>query len=249
MEKRRIHLLDEIRGFAVACMVFHHTLLSIAEIFCSQLFMDAFNFLCVFQPIFWFLFFGISGVSSRLAENNLKRGAKLFGIALVITALTFAYFNGRGTIVFGVLHFLAVAMMIYHFIKPLFSKINPIVGIVACAVIFALTYEIYRGYIGIFELVLFRLPRGLYSTKFLFWLGFPWAGFVSADYFPLIPFIFLFFIGCFLGGYVKNGRLPEFAYNKHSSFLRFMGRNALIIYIFHQPIIYAICYAVRWAFF
>lgn len=248
MEKRRIHLIDEIRGFAVLCMVFHHMLLSIADIFCSQFFMDAFNFLCVFQPLFWLLFFGISGVSSRLSGNNLKRGARLFGIALVVTAVTFAYFNGRATVVFGVLHFLAIAMIIFHFIKPLIKKINPIVGAVACFLLFAFTYKIYDGYVGIFELVKIELPRALYSTKYFFWLGFPRLNFASADYFPLLPYIFLFFIGAFLGDYVEKGKLPELAYKEHCSFLRFMGKNALIIYIAHQPIIYVICYLVRWIF-
>lgn len=249
MEKRRIHLLDELRGFAVVCMVFHHALLSIADIFRSQFFMDAFNFLCYFQPLIWLVFFGISGISSRLSENNLKRGAKLFGIALVITAVTFAYFNGRATIAFGALHFLAVSMMIYHFVKPLIKKINPIAGIVVCFVLFAFTYEIFYGYVGVFNLVKIELPRVLYKAEFLFWLGFPSVNFFSADYFPLIPYIFLFFIGAFFGAYVEKGKLPKFAYEKHSSFLRFMGKNALIIYILHQPIIYAICYLVRLIFY
>lgn len=249
MEEKRIHLMDELRGFAVLCMVFHHTLLSIGDIFRSQFFINAFNSLHVLQPVFWLLFFGISGISSRLSKNNLKRGLILFGIALVTTAVTYAFFNGRSTIVFGVLHFLALSMIIFHFIKPLFNKINPIVGSVVSFLLFAFTYEIYKGYIGIFSFVQYRLPRALYSSKYLFWLGFPKLGFMSADYFPLIPFIFLFFIGCFLGKYVKEGRLPNFAYKKHCGFLGFMGRHALIIYLAHQPIIYAVCYLVKWIFF
>ncbi len=242
----RIHLFDEIRGFAVLCMIFHHALLTIAEVFWSQLFMDAFNFLCIFQPIVWFMFFGGAGVSSRLSRNNLKRGLRLLGIALVITAFTFAYFNGRATIKFGALHFLSVAMIIYHFISPVFKKINAKVGIAVCAVLFIFTYGIYNGYVGIFDFVKIRLPYELYSTKFLFWLGFPQRVFMSADYFPLIPYIFLFFIGCFLGGYVVAGRLPKRAYESKFPFLSFFGKNALIMYIIHQPIIYALCYFIRW---
>ncbi len=243
-ENKRIHLLDEIRGFAVVCMVFHHLLLSIAVIFISQFFMDTFNFLSVFQPIFWFLFFAVSGVSSRLSKNNLKRGAQLFGIALVITAFTFAYSNGTGTIVFGVLHFLSISMIIFHFIKPLLLRINPIVGAVVCFLLFAFTYGIFNGYVGFFNLVRIPLPSALYRTKLLFWLGFPSNDFVSADYFSLLPFIFLFFIGCFLGEYVEKGKIPQFAYKKHSAFLSFCGRKALLIYILHQPIIYLLCYVV-----
>ena len=249
MEEKRIHLMDELRGLAVLCMVFHHALLSIGDIFRSQFFINAFNSLHILQPIFWLLFFGISGVSSRLSKNNLKRGLILFGIALVTTAVTYAFFNGRSTIVFGVLHFLSLAIIIFHFIKPLFNKINPIVGSVVSLALFAFTYEIYKGYVGIFDFVQYRLPRALYSSKYLFWLGFPKLGFRSADYFPLIPFIFLFFIGCFLGKYVKDGKLPKFAYKKRCGFLSFMGRRALIIYLAHQPIIYAVCYLVKWIFF
>ena len=244
----RIHLLDELRGFAVLCMIFHHTLLTIADVFCSQFFMNAFDFLCYFQPVFWFLFFGGAGVSSRLSRNNLKRGGKLFGIALVITAVTFAYFNGRSTIAFGALHFLSVAMIIFHFIQPIFDKINAKWGIAVCAVLFVFTYEIFWGYVGIFDFVKIYLPRALYSTRFLFWLGFPRLSFASADYFPLIPYIFLFFIGCFIGGYVKAGKVPPCVYESRFPFLSFWGRNALVAYVGHQPIIYALCYLVRWIF-
>ena len=245
-KRKRIYLLDEIRGFAVICMVFHHTLLSIGEIFSSQTFLGLFNTLCIFQPLFWFFFFGASGISSRLSRNNLSRGLKLLGIALVVTVVTWAYFNGTYTIVFGVLHFLSLAMIIFHFIKPLFERLNPIVGIVICFLLFAFTYHLSSGYVGIFDMVKIYLPRELYGTHFLFWLGFPSADFVSADYFPLLPHIFLFFIGGFLGTYVVRGRVPKFAYKKHSGFLCFFGKHALIVYIAHQPIIYAVCYLVKW---
>lgn len=50
---------------------------------------------------------------------------------------------------------------------------------------------------------LFELPRQLYSVPFLFPLGLPGPGFYSADYFPLIPWIFLFWTGLFLWRFLR----------------------------------------------
>ena len=71
----RIYLLDELRGFAILCMVVHHAFLDVGDVL--QLFWGyrVFDALCTVQPIFWGLFILISGICSRLSRNPIRRGA------------------------------------------------------------------------------------------------------------------------------------------------------------------------------
>ena len=83
---------------------------------------------------------------------------------------------------------------------------------------------------------LLALPEGLYRNLFTAWLGFPAEGFVSSDYFGLLPWIFLFWTGLFLyrlhPGDAKTGlRIPG---------ITAMGRHSLLVYLLHQPIIYGV---------
>ena len=81
------------------------------------------------------------------------------------------------------------------------------------------------------------LPKGLYADLFTAWLGFPFPGFVSSDYFPLLPWIFLFWSGYFLYRLrpeEPHRELPRVAV------LTWMGRHSLLIYLLHQPVVYGV---------
>ncbi|MFQ7392705.1 MAG: heparan-alpha-glucosaminide N-acetyltransferase domain-containing protein [Collinsella aerofaciens] len=41
------------------------------------------------------------------------------------------------------------------------------------------------------------IPKTIYPVPYLAWLGFPSPGFVSGDYYPIIPFIFMYLAGYF----------------------------------------------------
>ena len=90
------------------------------------------------------------------------------------------------------------------------------------------------------------MPYNLYFSKYLAVIGLPGPGFRSADYFPLLPWFFLFLFGCFIGKWFKERKIPDFMMNKHSAFLSKIGSNTLAIYIVHQPIIYGVLYAFFW---
>ena len=73
-----------------------------------------------------------------------------------------------------------------------------------------------------------------------------WAfTFFSSDYFPLLPWVFVFFFGVFLGRLAKEGKFPRFFAASHIPFFAFTGRHALLIYILHQPVILGISYGVQ----
>ncbi len=75
-------------------------------------------------------------------------------------------------------------------------------------------------------------------------LGFYKEGFFSADYFPLLPWAFMFLFGAFLGGYAKAGAFPQTLYKSRSKLLQKIGKNSLWVYLLHQPILYVIMYAI-----
>ena len=120
---------------------------------------------------------------------------------------------------------------------PLIKKINYKAGAIVSAVLFLFFYGIDGGSI-FFGLI--DLPSSLMQNNLFAPLGLHKAVFYSADYFPLIPWIFMFFTGAFLGKPVSEGKLPDAAYKKRSRFLSIVGRNSLWVYLAHQPVIYGI---------
>lgn len=111
-----------------------------------------------------------------------------------------------------------------------------VASIAACGALFAFTANVWDGYLGFFSIPLIPLPDVLYETNWLCWLGVYSPTFQSADYFPLLPWIFVFFGGVFLGRYARAGKFPKWTYRRHVPFLSFFGRHALVLYVVHQPV-------------
>lgn len=76
----------------------------------------------------------------------------------------------------------------------------------------------------------------------------PW--FISGDYYPIIPFIFMYLAGYF-AAHIAQGidkTVPSWAYANPLPALASLGRHALPFYLLHQPIILGILelvYSVR----
>lgn len=238
---KRIYLLDELRGFAILCMVVHHAFLDVGDVLGLAWGYQVFDALCVVQPLFWAVFIIISGVCSRLSHNPLRRGIIVFGCGLAVTLVTavlMPLFGMEGAqIYFGILSCLGSCMILTGLLMPLIQKVNPIAGMVFCAVLFFSTYHVSDGSI-LFGLV--HLPDTWYQNDWLAPFGFYSSTFFSADYFALIPWLFLFLFGAFAGYYAKSGRLPAGCYKKHSAFLCLAGHNSLWIYLGHQVVLYAV---------
>ncbi len=244
--RRRIVLLDDIRGFAVLCMVFYHAFFLWAEVFDLSSGVTLLETFEPLEPFFAGVFIVISGISCRLSRNNALRGVKLLGVALAltgITALLLPRLGFKGTeIYFGILHLLSISMLVFSLLRPLLNKIRQEWGMLICLILYALTVGIGEGFVGIKGILSFPLPQSLYELSWLFPLGIPNAAFRSADYFPLIPNLFLFLAGTYLGIYVKLGRTPKWAYKGRVVALGWLGRNALLVYITHVPVIFALTY-------
>ena len=162
------------------------------------------------------LFVGISGVSYFLAHRleydftkTSGRTKRLIFWAFVITIITYI-FEPSAYVRFGVLHLLALASIVAF---P-----------VACKPEFAL---------GI-GLILLIIP--LSSNSNLVWLGLRETGFLAVDYFPLNPWLGIFFIGLALASRIYPEGKPLTEIQWPEKWLWF-GRNTLTIYVIHQPIL------------
>ena len=244
--KNRIHLLDEIRGLAVFCMVFYHAFYITGAAFGISGATELFNFFLPVQPIFAGIFIFISGISCTLSESNPKRGLILLAIALGMTFVTAFVMPKMGfvdcEIYFGILHFLSVSILIYSLISKKLSGVSVFAGILVCAVLYAFTSKIGEGVLSYGNLFAFALPEKLYETNFLVPLGIYNSDFFSADYFPIFPDIFIFLAGVFAGKHFLSKGYPDWSFENKIPFLAFLGRNALLIYIAHMPVIFGVVY-------
>lgn len=237
--KNRVGLLDELRGFAIICMVVYHLMYNLKFIFGVDIPIFFDDWFYVVRSIYAGMFIFISGIVCNYSRSNLKRGAQCFFIGMVFTFVT-AYVMPSAPDMFGILHCLGICMMIVGLSEKLLQNIPSFVGIIICVLLFLLTYNFQIGYAGIGELFKFKMPSFLYSTNVLFPLGFPGKDFGSLDYFPLCPWLFLFISGSFFGVYVKKGLMPQFVYKTHFRFFAAAGRYSLWIYVLHQVIIYPV---------
>lgn len=246
---KRVYLLDELRGFAIICMVIHHTFYDIGFVLGYEWGYNIFNFLCLFQPVFWAIFIVTSGICSRLSRNTIKRGGIVLAAGLIVSFVTAVIMPLMGIegaeIYFGILSCLGCCMIISGLLSPLIKKMNAKIGMLAMLILFFAVYNISSGKI-FFGLI--KLPDILYSTNYLAPLGFYTKGFFSADYFPLIPWLFMFLFGAFLGKYAVNGALPKSFYKSRIQFLQKIGKSSLWIYLLHQPVLYVIMYIISFIF-
>jgi len=226
-KKQRIELMDAMRGFAVLLMVVHHFLYDLAA-FCGAPWWvfnnPLFNFL---HYIFAGLFILLSGISSNFSRSNGKRGLKALACAAVITIVT--VFMGMD-IWFGVLHLLSVCMILYSLTRPLWEKLPAWVVPVLSVVGVAATAHMVNG-----------IPT---ENPYLWMLGWTTETFFSTDYFPMLPWSFVFLFGTWAGKYVKAGKLPAWFYTARAPRLAAVGRHSLEIYILHQPVLYGITMAI-----
>ena len=98
-------------------------------------------------------------------------------------------------------------------------------------------------------MVIIDLPRELYNGWISTYLGFPQPGFWSTDYFSILPWFFMYAIGYFTYSVVfhgKDGKGKKLVKNVMEKSicppLGWVGRNSLIIYMLHQPVVYGTLY-------
>lgn len=241
-EKVRIHWIDNVRAVAFINMILYHLMFDLVYIFGVDVAWYRGTPGYIWQQAICMTLIFVSGMSSNFSKNNLKRGLIIFGCGMLMTVGTWIFMPTQ-FIVFGILHFLGIARIIFAFTEKQIGRLNKIAGFVIFLVLFALTKRMPSGYLGIWDKALWELPDALYQSKLLFAVGLPHATFRSGDYFPVIPWIFLYLAGYFFFGILKERGLEGRQF-KPVKALSFIGKHTLLIYVLHQPVIYGVLTAL-----
>ena len=237
-EKRRVQMLDDLRGACILLMIVQHTLYLMQQFHFFQ--DNAFAEFCAYflqTPLYqalWLMvvsvFFLIAGIVSHYSHSNLKRCIPVLVVAAGVTAVTYLMLPEE-FIKFGVLHCMGACMLLYGLAER-FCRALLRVPFWAWLVLFVL----YLTATHMFST--YPQTNNMVFRALLVLVGFPPAGFLSADYFPLFPWVFLFFAGAGLGRFVKAGKFPGWFYTAKCPPLACVGRHPLVIYAAHQPVVY-----------
>ena len=95
----------------------------------------------------------------------------------------------------------------------------------------------------VFGAKLIELPKELYCFMPLALLGLPDKSFYSSDYFPLLPWLFLYVCGFFAWRALEKLDLTRL-FKRGVPILDFCGKYSLPIYMLHQPLLMGICFLI-----
>ncbi|MDF0589748.1 heparan-alpha-glucosaminide N-acetyltransferase [Candidatus Methanocrinis natronophilus] len=225
--------LDLLRGVAVAMMILYHALYDL-DYFSGPDILDVRSgiwpsFALATASIFLLLVgvsLSISSARTRISgwdflRRSIRRGAIIFSWGVAITFTTFLLLE-EGYVLFGILHLIGatIVLSIPFIRRPLLALLLGLAAISA----------------GIF------LRQFSFETPWLLWLGFVPLGYYSVDYFPLLPWSGVVLVGIFLGGRLyphgKRGfQIPDLSSRTPAREISFLGRNSLLIYFLHQPLL------------
>ena len=249
-DRRRLHLIDEYRGFWIVNMIVYHGIWDLVYIFGYQWKWFQSDLAFVWQQWGCWSFIFISGFCWQMSRHNIKRGLQVSFAGLVITVVTLV-FTPEVRVIFGVLTLLGASMILMILCDKLFQICKrsvpcfSLIGAIASFVLFLFFYPVNDGYLGFVGMEMIKLPRALYSNLFTTYLGFTEPGFWSTDYFSMLPWFFMYLVGYFTYSFCMKPRCQQkpmlrILSKSICSPLGWVGRNSLIIYMLHQPVIYGI---------
>ncbi|MDR1693007.1 MAG: DUF1624 domain-containing protein [Oscillospiraceae bacterium] len=224
---RRIQFLDALRGFSIILVVAYHLgydLVWRGFIPEGALYNPV---LGVLQNIFSGLFILLAGISSRFSRNNLKRGLILLACAAAVTLVSFLV--------------LPDPELSWQAVTGAYEPAED--EVLAAPVLFGILHLLASCVLlyALLEKLRVAAPFVLLAAFLLPFFGvteFPVIR--TADYFPIVPWGFLFFLGVWLGGPIRDGAFPKRFYTAQIPVFPAIGRHTLLIYLLHQPVLYGV---------
>jgi uncharacterized membrane protein len=256
LKSNRAFELDLLRGFAIFMMILHHFAYDLRFIFEYKVFgfisSECDWFWAFPQPFFIFVFIVISGICCQFSRNNFKRALKLGLVAIAFSAVTITadhFFHLECSVYFNVLHVLTVSTLLFAVFDHFEQKKTG-------------GRESRGGDMTLFSIVIifFWLLQAIrfYHDK----IKCGWVSILGIDPHPdyalaigdemgLIPWVGVFFLGVLIGRHVYKSKETLFpntpkAVHAVSRPFEWIGRNSLLVYILHQPVILGILYLLQY---
>ena len=241
---KRYTVIDIWRGLAVLAMILYHTLWDLVYVYGVEVgnWGDRPVGRVIFQACIRWSFLLLSGFCFQMGRHQLKRGLTILGGGVIITLVTMVVM-GDYAIHFGVLTFIGCAMVLMIPLHKLFKHVPGWLGFALSLVLFLMTEHLSVGYLGM-DWCKYYLPFAWYANYFTAWVGLPSISFYSSDYVPMIPWLFVYFMGYFAYSSFKKWNWLKILSCVRCKPLEWVGRNALIIYMLHQPIVYGALYLI-----
>ncbi|MBQ7841063.1 MAG: DUF1624 domain-containing protein [Lachnospiraceae bacterium] len=237
--KKRYAVLDLLRGLTLVSMIFYHGMWDLVYMagVSAPWYQTGAGYIWQ-QSICW-TFILLSGFCQPFGKRKLKRALLVSGGGLLVTGVTLIFMPSN-RVVFGVLTLIGFCMLFWAVLEKQLLRIPPFRGLIGSMCLFGVTRNVNSGWLGFEGLNLQKLPDSLYCNLFTAWLGFPASGFYSTDYFSVFPWIFLYGAGFYLHLLLKKNGGSAFGplEKRHLPWIEWLGRNSLLIYLLHQPILY-----------
>lgn len=234
-----IVLINQLRGIAFIFMCIYHVFVFLKIIknndYLNNYFIDTIglisrNIFILLVGVSLYLSYAKSKNFNIYQKKQLERSIKIYFIAIIITLFTY-YTIYDYYIVFGVLHFISIAILLLH---PFINNF-----IVLCIILFICLYlqfnkfTIYSQY-SFINYIYSIIGLNIYKN--------------TMDAFSLIKWVPNIIIGIFIGYIIINAiknnkkKYKKFKNNENllTYYLSLIGKNTLILYLIHFPIIYFI---------
>ena len=224
-KRERILVFDTIRGATICSMVAFHLCYDLAYL--SGIDMPWFTgtvFQVVWRSSISWTFLFIAGWMTSFSRNNTKRAA-VYGIAALLVFVSTSLASVDTAVNFGIMFCMAASTLVYTALERWLCLFDARVFGVAFIALFLLTLGVCRQ---------------TYPFQGFAWLGFPYPGFSSGDYYPIIPYTFLYLAGASWARRFDQSHpagYPEWLKRDWCPPLSVIGRASLAIYLIHQPLI------------
>jgi len=235
----RIRLLDFLRAIAVIAMIFYHFVYDLGDFGYINLITVVNGYWKLFAQSIGCSFLFVSGLSFWVMASSginwpkyLKRLAILIAAAIIISLATYQI-NSNTFIFFGILHLLAACSLFSIIIYKL-----PIIVLIALGAGIVVLPDFYHTS-SYYNAVLFE-------SKFLSWSGLYAGKTGSVDFYAFMPWsaAFIFGLAC-SKVFIKPKRassLSPLSFKEEKigpiiSSILWIGRNSLLIYLIHQPLL------------
>lgn len=265
---KRIFEIDFARGFCISLMLIVHLLYSLGDV--NSLFTPPANppewilvsssfFLNVFYEIvgrslyfleFFFsgMFMFLSGISSTFSHGNIKRGIQLGILSVLMTIFleTIDLFLPLHVHIYmGILHALAIGMIIYGLVDFFFKNkwVDFGMGVLFAVAVIITTYISYemspgnnRPYIDLTSNLVTLATSSKWDQSWKLFFGLAAAG---DDYFSPLLTTCLMFLGAALGKLLypaKKSLIKKDFPTTWAKPILFFGRHSLYVYILHQVV-------------
>lgn len=239
MKNIRYSLLDSIRGLTLIGMLTYHTVWDMVYIFGQEWDWFKSNSAYIWQQSICWSFILLSGFCWSLGKKKWKRGIIVFVAGMIISLVTIIAMP-ENRVLFGVLTLLGSSMLFMIPLEKILKRVNPYLGVLSAFFLFLYLKNISNGTIGWKNCGYVRLPEEWYTNLFSAYWGLPASDFYSSDYFGIFPWLFLFVTGYFLYRIFEKRQWMDVLKVGKVKPLEVLGKNSLLIYMVHQPLVYGV---------